>query len=241
MDEALKHLLAVGRGHFEKRQYAEAQRCLSQVVDQNQSFPDVYNMLGIIYHDEGRFDHAEKAFETALGLNPAYTEAALNLAVVYNDLGKYAEGKKVYQEALSRQRGAPGRLDPFVKGKIANMYADIGDVFASSGLWAQASAEYRRALELCPQFADIRLRLASAYRDAGQLEQAMAELEEIVRRNPGYFPGRIHYGISLYSAGRRDDAVKVWEEVLAQDPGNKSAEMYLHLVRDGRKSERVAP
>src|SRR5260370_29786578 len=104
MDEALKHLLALGRGHFEKRQYVEAQRCLSQVVEQNQSFPDVYNMLGIIYHDEGRFDHAEKAFETALRLNPAYTEAALNLAVIYNDRGKYPEGRTVNQEELRRHR-----------------------------------------------------------------------------------------------------------------------------------------
>ncbi len=241
MDEALKQLLTLGRGYFEKRQYAQAERYLSQVDEQSQSFPDVYNMLGIIYHDEGRFDHAEKAFETALRLNPAYTEAALNLAVVYNELGKYQEARKVYQTALTRQRGAAGQLDPFVKGKIANRYADIGDVFASSGLWPQAIAEYRRALDLCPQFADIHLRLANAYRDGGQLAQATGELEEIVRQNPGYVPGRIHYGISLYSAGRKADAVKVWEDILVHDPGNKSAEMYLHLVRDGGKSEQVGP
>jgi tetratricopeptide (TPR) repeat protein len=241
MDEALKQLLAQGRDHFQKRQYGQAERYLKQVVEQSQSFPDVYNMLGIIHHDAGRFDQAEKALEIALRLNPAYTEAALNLAVIYNDLGKYQEAKKVYQQALSRQRGAPGQLDPFVRGKIANMYAEIGDVFASSGLWAQATTEYRRALDLCPEFADIRLRLAITYRDAGQVPQAIAELEQVIQRNPSYFPGRIHYGISLYSAGRREEAVKVWEEVLAEDPGNKSAVMYLQLVRDGGKSEQGGP
>src|SRR5712692_3809949 len=116
MDEALKQLLTLGRACFERRQYASAERCLNQVVEQNQSFPDVYNMLGIIFHDDGRFDQAENAFATALRLNPAYTEAALNLAVIYNDLGKYPEAKEVYQAALSRHRAEPGLLDSFVKG-----------------------------------------------------------------------------------------------------------------------------
>src|SRR3954466_7298288 len=142
MDEALKQLLTLGRGFFEKKQYAQAEKYLSQLVEQNQSFADVYNMLGIVYHDQGQFARAQRAFEAALRLNPAYTEAALNLAVIYNDMGKYREAKEVYQAALSRQRTdtGPGGLDSFVKGKIANMYAEIGDVFASSGMSAEAVA-----------------------------------------------------------------------------------------------------
>ena len=232
MDEALKQLLTLGRGYFEKKQYAQAEHYLSQFVEQNQAFADVYNMLGIIYHDQGQFARAQRAFEAALRLNPAYTEAALNLAVIYNDMGKYQEAKEVYQAALARQKSAPGEMDPFVKGKIANMYADIGDVFLSSGVWDQAIAEYRRALALCPQFVDIRLRLGDALRDSGAREEAVAEFEQILEQNPAFLPGRIHYGIALYSAGRRADAVRVWEEVLLRSPGNKSAEMYLNLVRD---------
>src|SRR5690349_24956345 len=121
MDEALKQLLTLGRGYFEKKQYAQAEKYLSQVVERNQSFADVYNMLGVVYHDQGQFARAQRAFEAALRLNPAYTEAALNLSVIYNDMGKYQEAKEVYQAALTRQQAAPGALDPFVKGKIANM------------------------------------------------------------------------------------------------------------------------
>jgi tetratricopeptide (TPR) repeat protein len=240
MDEALKQLLTLGRGYFEKKQYAQAEKFLSQVVEQNQSFADVYNMLGVVYHDQGQFARAQRAFEAALRLNPAYTEAALNLAVIYNDLGKYAEAKEVYQAALSRQKHAPGRLDPFVMGKIANMYADIGNVYASTGMWAEAIHEYRRALALCPQFVDIRLKLADACRDSGDTSGALAELEEILKGNPNYLPGRVHYGIALYSAGRKDEAIKAWEEVLSRNPGNKSAEMYLKLVKDSGKGEQVA-
>lgn len=232
MDEALKQTLMLGRGFFEKKQYAQAEKYLTTVVEQNQSFADVYNMLGVIYHDQGQFARAQRAFEAAMRINPAYTEAALNLAVIYNDMGKYREAKEVYQAALSRGRASQHKLDPFVQGKISNMYADIGDVFASSGLLDEAIAEYRRAIVLGPRFVDIRLKMAQALRDRGDHAEALSEFEEILRINPHYLPGRVHYGVTLYSAGRRAEAIKVWEEVLTMNPGNKSAEMYLNLVRD---------
>jgi len=235
MDEALKQLLTLGRGFFEKKQWAQAEKYLSQVVEQNQSFADVYNMLGVIYHDQGQFARAQRAFEAALRLNPAYTDAALNLAVIYNDMGKYREAKEVYQNALTRQQTSPSKLDPFVRGKIANMYAEIGNVFLSSGMLDEAIGEFRRALALGPTFVDIRTKLADALRDKGQHEEALKEFEEILKTNPNYLPGRVHYGIALYSAGRRAEAVQMWEDVLARAPGNKSAEMYLSLVRDMSK------
>jgi tetratricopeptide (TPR) repeat protein len=233
MDDEFKQQLTLGRGYFEKKQFAEAERYLAQVVEANQSFADVYNMLGVVYHDQGQFARAQRAFEAALRINPAYTDAALNLAVIYNDLGKYREAKEVYAAALGRQRGSPSRLDPFVKGKIANMYAEIGDVLVSTGMLQEAVVEYRRAIELGPTFVDLRLKLADVLRDLGDHQAALEEFETLLAINPRYLPGHIHHGITLYSAGRKAEAVAVWEGVLQRHPGNRSAEMYLNLVRDG--------
>jgi len=231
MDEELRQWLTLGRGFFEQKQFAKAERYLSQVVESNQSFADVYNMLGIIYHDQGQFVRSQRAFEAALRINPGYTEAALNLAVIYNDMGKYTEAREVYQRALSRQQGEPSQLDPYVKGKIANMYADIGDAFASSGLWTEAIGEYRRALDLCPAFVDIRLKLGNALRDKGDKPAALEEYEKAVEQNPNYLPARVGLGVSQYALGLKDKAIESWEDVLRRSPGNKSAEMYLSLVR----------
>jgi tetratricopeptide (TPR) repeat protein len=235
MTDSLKQLLTLGRGYFEKRQYAPAEKYLAEVLERNQSFADVYDMLGVIYHDQGQFARAQRAFEAALRINPNYTDAALNLAVIYNDMGRYREAKEVYQAALTRQRNAPGRVDPFVQGKIANMYADIGHVFASCGMLDEAIGEYRRALGLCPTFVDIRLKLADACRDKGDFPESLAQFEEILRLSPNYALGRVHYGIALYSSGRKEEAIREWERVLQQNPGHKSAEMYLNLVREPGK------
>jgi tetratricopeptide (TPR) repeat protein len=230
MDDSLKQLLALGRGFYEKKQFDEAERYLVQVVDKNQSFADVYNMLGNIYHEGGHFGRAQRCFETALRLNPAYTEAALNLAVIYNDMGKYAQSREVYGRALERQQNAPQGVDPFVMGKIANMYADIGDVYRSAGLLNDAINEYQRALQLGPKFVDIRLKLADALRDGGQVELAVAEFQKIFQSNPEFLLARVNYGITLFSMGKRLEAATEWKGVLAKDPAHKGAAMYLRFV-----------
>jgi len=240
MDEFVRELLTLGRTYFLRKQFQRAEKYLTQVVEQNQSCADVYNMLGVIFHDQGQFARAQRSFEAALKLNPAYTEAALNLAIIYNDMGMYREAKEVYQSTLQRGTIEPGELDHFVKGKIANMYADIGDVYASSGFFDAAIEEFRRALELCPRFPDIRVKLGAAFRDKGDKDSALREFAHSIADAPNFLPARIQHGVALYSLGRVDDALKEWEEVLRRNPGDKKAEMYLALVRDSKEG-REAP
>jgi tetratricopeptide (TPR) repeat protein len=230
MDDVLKEKLALGRFHYARREFARAEQYLSQVVEGQPTFADVYNMLGVCFHDQGQYQRAQRAFEAALRLNPAYTDAALNLAITYNDTGKYREAQAAYQQALSNSGASSGRLDHFVRGKLANMYADIGDVYLSSGLYVEAIAELRRALSLCPTFVDVRARLAGALRDSGRRDEAIAEYEETVRQNPVFVPGRLNLGLCLLAAGRPAEAAEQWNEVLRISPGNHSAELYLKFA-----------
>ncbi len=230
MEDILKEKLQLGQFHYARREFARAEQFLTQVVEEHPTFADVYNMLGVCYHDQGQYQRAQRAFEAALRLNPAYTDAALNLAITYNDTGRYKEAQEAYQQALSTAGAAHGQLDNFVRGKLANMYADIGEVFLSSGLYAEAIAELRRALALGPNFVDIRARLASALRDSGRRDEAIVEYEEVVRQNPSYVPGRLNLGLSLFAADRKQEAADQWTEVLRISPGNHSAEIYLKFA-----------
>ena len=151
MDETLRQLLTLGKEYYIKRDFPNARSYLEQVIERSQSFADVYNMLGVVFHDLGQFSKAQAAFEQALNLNPAYTEASLNLAVLYNDLGKYVEAKEIYRKALKHSRSEAGELDPFVAGKIANMHADLGSAYHGIGFFPEAVRDYEKALELNPK------------------------------------------------------------------------------------------
>lgn len=231
MDERTKQLLALGREHYEKREYPEAEECFRQILGQVAAFADVRNMLGVIAHDRGGFEEAQAHFEESLRLNPKYTEAALNLAVTYNDLGRYAEAKQVYQSAITQSTSAPGSLDPFARGKIANLHAQVAQAYADVGMPREAVHELRKALALCPTFADLRVKLAGYYKELGDLEAARVELTDAVKLNERYIPARIALGLVYMALGHRELAINQWQNVLDMDDTNKTAAMYLRMLR----------
>lgn len=233
MDDHLKQLLLLGREHYQKREFDKAEYLLKQVIAETDRFADVFDMLGVIAHSRGDFAHAEQHFERAVSLNPNYTEAQLNLMVTYNDLGKYEAAREIY--ARIRGRGEEGGLgDPFAKGKIANMHADVSQAYQDAGMLPQAIGELEKAVNLCPHFSDLRTRLAVLYRDTGQLQRAREQLELAKAGNPNYTQARVLLGVVLLSIGEVTPAKQEFEAVLGVDPENKSAQMYLKIANASR-------
>jgi tetratricopeptide (TPR) repeat protein len=235
MDDSLRQLLTLGKELYVKRDFQGARTVLERITERSQAFADVYNMLGVIYHDAGMFTKAEEALQKALEVNPAYSEAALNLAVLFNDLGRYAEASKVYAAALHTTRRAPGELEAHVAGKIANMHADLGDAYRAAGRLPEAIVEYRKAVALGPRFVDLRVLLAGALRDSGDHAAAVTELLEALREKPEYHPARNQLGLCLYASDNVDGAVAAWKQVLEVEPSNLVAGMYLKLVAGAKR------
>ncbi len=237
MDDHTKQLLLLGREHYEKREFEKAEYLLKQVVDKTDRYADVFDMLGVIAHSKGDFAKAEEHFEKAIQLNPNYTEAQLNLMVTYNDLGKYDAAREIYSSIRSRDSG-DRRADPFAKGKIANMHAEISQAYQDAGMTIQAIEELEKAVGLCPTFADLRTRLGVLLRDTGDAARAREQFEAAKEANPKYVQARLALGVLLLSAGDKDEAVQEFNAVVAQDPDNKSAQMYLRIAaaRDALKT-----
>jgi tetratricopeptide (TPR) repeat protein len=232
VDDKLKQAIALGREHYEKREYDKAEHFLLKVIAQGgHRFADVHNMMGVIHHDKGRLEEAREEFRRALDQNPNYTEAALNLAVTYNDLGEYDKAQQVYRSAILRDGHGSDQVDAFAKGKIANIHADLAQAYLDVGMPNEAVQEYRNAVRLCPQFADLRVRLANVYRQMGDLAASRYELEEAIRVKPKYIPARIAMGVLLLVSGQRTRAIEQWQEALKIEPADKSAQMYLRMAQ----------
>ncbi|MGD8860369.1 MAG: tetratricopeptide repeat protein [Myxococcales bacterium] len=236
MDDQLKQAIALGREHYERREYDKAERHLSRVLERERGFADIHNMMGVIHHDKGQLEAARDAFRQALSINPNYTEAALNLAVTYNDLGDYEQARQVYQSVIHFDDSGYEEIDPFAKGKIANLHAELAQAYLEIGMANEAVQEYRNAIRLCPTFADLRVRLAEVYRQIGDLVAARFELSEAVRVRPDYGAARLSLGVLLLVSGQRDAAIEVWEELLQRDPHNKTAQMYLRMAKSQSSS-----
>jgi tetratricopeptide (TPR) repeat protein len=238
MDEQVKQWLLLGREHFQKRELDKAQAYLDQVLAADDRFADVHDMLGLIAHARGNFQGAEEHFTRALAINPAYTEAALNLAVTLNDRGKYKEAKQVYERILGKPTGAIATLDPFARGKLANMHADVAQAYADSGLPRDAVVELEKAVKLCPQFADLRTKLGNLLRELGELAPARLQYEAAIEARPSYVPARIQLGVTLLALKQTEAAAQQWKKALEIEPENHLAKMYMRMLERAPQSTR---
>jgi tetratricopeptide (TPR) repeat protein len=230
MDKDTLMRLERGREYYANREYEKAEPFLLKVAETEAGFADVMNMLGVIYHDRGQVAIARDYFEKALALNPRYTEAAINLAVTYNEQGHYSEAKRVHEHAMSLQSAEGKQIEPFARGKLSNMHADLGQAYAELLMFDKAIAQYREALDLNPGFADVRTRLGQLLKDCGRLDDARVELERVKRERPAYLPARISLGAAYFAKNDKQAARREWNEVLDLDPENRTARMYVRMV-----------
>jgi tetratricopeptide (TPR) repeat protein len=241
MDEQLRQLLLRGREHYGNREYDVAEPLLEEVLRHSDSFADVHDMLGVIAHGNGHHVDAERHFERALVLNPNYTEAALNLAVTYNDRGKFEEARQIYARIKQRPTGDTTALDPFARGKLANMHADLAQAYADANLTREAVGELEKAVALCPDFADLRTKLGTMLRQSGDLARARAQYEAAVNAKPAYVPARIALGVTLLAMGDLDKAEEAWKQTLEIDPESRSAKVYLRMLASQRARQSGPP
>jgi tetratricopeptide (TPR) repeat protein len=127
-------------------------------------------------------------------------------------------------------QGSPGGLDATTRGKLANLQAAVADAYAEVGENREAIEGYRKALDRCPDFHDIRHRLGVVLREAGLPDQALREFKRVLRGNPGFLDAQIQLGLTYYTLGRSKDALERWEAVLRQDPSREDVRMYVRLA-----------
>jgi tetratricopeptide (TPR) repeat protein len=197
-------------------------------------YADVQYLLGISRERRSDLDGAARCLERALELNPAYAEAGLALQSVYEQRGEHERARSL---ALRLQEATAARGDPTTRGKLANLHAALGDAYRETGDLREAIDAYRRALDRCPGFHDIRQRLAVTLREAGLPARALAELQRVLRANPAYLDAQVQIGLTLYTLGRPDEARAQWEAALERDPSRDDARMYLRLLRVRRADD----
>ena len=217
---------------FQEGRYDEAERIFLQLLTHRpQGFADIYNRLGFIYQWRGELQKAADFFHKALDLNPRYTEAALNLAVTYNEMGLYDEAVETFNKAATVVKAQPRSLDPYIRGRLANEHARLGDLYYALGLYEEALDEYRKALTLRPNLVDIMSKIGITLREQGALDEAIRIFMRVKEVHPRYSQAFIHLGITYYMKGFMDLARSEWEDLKELDPNSHGANLYLALAK----------
>jgi len=234
----LSELVRIGKAAFAKADYQKAERHLKEALEKKAEYPDIHYTLGLIEHQKGNYRQAVELFEKAISLHPEYTEAMLSMSITLNDMGLYEKARSIYDRAstiLSQNGISPDKN--MVRGRIANLHLELGELYLAIGQYDESISEYRKARSVAPTYLDIRVRLVTALREAGNMEAAMAEVETLLLESPKNTSALIQKGILLYLAEDWPGAHAAWEEALYLDPFNKVVQLYLNTLSKEHPSD----
>ena len=236
-------LVWLGYVYIELGQPEAAEPFLTRARALGPDAPAVLYQLGRAGLAKQDYASAVQHLEEALRLNPAATVIHYPLAMAYRGLGDLEKA----QSNLDRTAGRAGpgvRVtlpDPLMADvrtvlRSPQVHGDLGQQASARGDWPEAARQFRKAIEMAPDNAVMRLNLALMLNRMGDARAALAELEAAVRVDPPLARAHFMMGTLLERSGRDQDAIDRYTVAVTHDPSLGEAHLRLAdaLRRIGR-------
>ncbi|MBA7495919.1 Photosystem I assembly protein Ycf3 [subsurface metagenome] len=199
---------------------------LMTAICYGQTAQDYYDK-GIDYGVAGKFEEAQQEFTKALELDSFYTPAKVGLELV--------------EDALKQ----------IIKSRTA-LHLLRGIFYHNKGIYDDAVAECKKAIEINPNYAGAHHSLGVAYGSKGMYYEAIAELKKAIEINPNYAGAYYNLGVLYGEKGMYDEEIAEYKKAIEVDPnhadthynlgvvyGNKG--MYDEAIRELKKTIEINP
>jgi Flp pilus assembly protein TadD len=119
---------------------------------------------------------------------------------------------------------------------------NLGNDLADRGHLDEAILNYRRALNVKPDYHAARNNLGNQLLQTGKIEEAIGEYRRVLAASPYYFQAHCNLGIALATQGRSDEAIAEYRKALQIRPDSVEAHSTLGIALFdlGRLDEAVA-
>lgn len=176
-------------------------------------------------------------FNLTLEKDPAYAPAYAGLADCYNVLQWYDDPPK---DAEPRARAAATKALELDES-LAEAHTSLAFVKSAYDWdWAGAEQEYRRAIELNPNYATAHQWYGLLLVETGRYGEAVAEIERARDLDPLSISINKNAGAVYYYARQYDKALAQFEKTLELSPGHADLHNWLTLVHGSRGEYREA-
>jgi tetratricopeptide (TPR) repeat protein len=194
----------------ELKRYDEAEAAYRKAIELNPDEATAYSNLGNLLSDENlkRYDEAEAAYRKAIELNPPLDFAHVNLGQLYFDLGKPQEAINILTEAIK------------LSLESARCYRQRGIIYQTIGDLETALDDYKKAIELQPDYGIVRMSLFGLLKKLGRNDEAK-EHESLARE---FAKTESEYNRACFESlcGNTQEALSLLE--IALEKGNSSKE-----------------
>ena len=163
-------------------------------------------------------DSAMQYFASALDKDPNYAQGYAGIASVW--VGRQQQGFVPASEAAPKAKAAAAKAL-----ELDNTLAEVHNVLAGIRMWTDwdwegGEAEFRRAIELNPNYPYARAGFSHLLNTMKRPEEAMAQIKRALELDPLNALFRGFYAMDLMYARRYDDAIAVLRDTLRASPND---------------------
>jgi tetratricopeptide (TPR) repeat protein len=181
-----------GLDNKKKNKSAQALKNFEEAVRIAPDFYMAHNELGLAYKEAGRFTDAERSFMQAHELNQSSADPLVNLTSLYLEENKPDRAIEAGEQAIKKN------------SRSASAFFNLGLALYKMAMLDRAENALKKALELAPKMAAVRLMLANVYLKARKRDKLMEQLDSYLAENP--------------KGDRRHDVEQMRERVLTTPP-----------------------
>lgn len=185
--------------------------------------------LGQVAMSKRDYSEAAKHFEKTLEQAPGANRVHYSLAMAYRGLGDAEKAK-----AHLAQQGTVGVrvADPLVDGLRdlitgERVYLSRGKVAFEARRYAEAAAEFRKAVAAKPDSFTARVNLGAALTQAGDRKGAVEQFEEAIRLDPEKVSAHYNLAVLLAGENKHEQAIDHLRSVLEIDAADHGARFLL--------------
>jgi tetratricopeptide (TPR) repeat protein len=171
-----------------------------------------YNILGLVFFQQGQVDEAMDYYQKSLAINPSYALAHYNLGLALAQKGRTDEAMAQYQKALE--------IDPaFVDASY-----NLGNDFFQKGQVDEAIVHYQKVLEINPNHLDAHNNLGLSLYEKRQVDEAIIQYQRALEIDPNFPDAHYNLGLALIQKGQVDEAVAQFQDAVRLNPNDTSAQ-----------------
>jgi predicted AlkP superfamily phosphohydrolase/phosphomutase/tetratricopeptide (TPR) repeat protein len=206
----------IGRIYAESGRVQDGADHLGALARRHPNVAEIHSALGSMLLKAGKTEAAEKELLAALRLNPAAGDPLADLHRIYRGTERILTLEPVVRKGLA------------INDKSVVHRNWMGLILEWKKQIPEAEREYRRAMDLDPDYAATMANLGALYGRSGRLNEAVEILKRAVSKDPDNQEAWVNLGAALGRLGRSREAIEALET--ARRKGVRSTTLFNALA-----------